>query len=294
MAETQPRRARCALELAPKRAGSRLGRVGPQIIAHRGFSHAHPELTRSAFEAALAMPIDGIECDVRLTRDGQVVVFHDAVVDRTTDGQGRVNALDYAQLRELNAGTADKPQRVMLLAELLELMEDYPSKHIYIEVKHGGAGLPAAGALPAGWAPAARELDRQTLRVLRSRGMDASPRVHIISFSHATVGWFGRKAPQLETFSLLREWERRVNPAGLLLSRPDGIGPSIRHLQARPELVGKRGRTYTWTVNEPADMRWCRAHGVDVLATDRPDLAVTVLARGNAPGKPGNAPGEIG
>ena len=50
----------------------------PKIVAHRGFSGHHPELTRRAFEEALKLPIHGIECDVRLSRDGRVVVFHDS------------------------------------------------------------------------------------------------------------------------------------------------------------------------------------------------------------------------
>ena len=65
----------------------------PKIVAHRGFSGHHPELTRRAFEEALKLPIHGIECDVRLSRDGRVVVFHDSSVNRTTDGRGRVDCI---------------------------------------------------------------------------------------------------------------------------------------------------------------------------------------------------------
>ena len=106
--------------------------VDTQIIAHRGYSGVYPELTQRAFEEALKLPIHGIECDVRLTRDNQLVVFHDATVGRTTGSGGRIAQMDFAQLREFNVGTPEDPQRVMLLRELLELMGDYPDKHIYI------------------------------------------------------------------------------------------------------------------------------------------------------------------
>ena len=74
----------------------------PNIVAHRGFSGRFPELTRRAFTEALELPIHGIECDVRLTRDGKLVVFHDATVGRTTGALGRVDRMDYRDLRTLN------------------------------------------------------------------------------------------------------------------------------------------------------------------------------------------------
>lgn len=233
----------------------------PKIVAHRGFSGRYPELTRRAFEKALKLPIHGVECDVRLTRDGRLVVFHDATVGRTTNGRGRVDAMDFADLRALNNGTAEDPQQVMLLEELLELMEDYPDKHLYIETKH-----------PTFYGP---EVDEQTLRALKYARLDESERIHLISFSHRAVRYFTEMAPELETFYLFRLLERKWNPRSAMFSRPYGVGPALAHLQARRELLGFRGlRTYTWTVDTPRQMRWCADHGVDVIATDLPDLAL--------------------
>ena len=237
----------------------------------------YPELTRRAFEEALKLPIHGIECDVRLSRDGKLVVFHDANVSRTTNGRGRVDCMDYAQLRELNCGTDEDPQQIMLLEELLELMQDYPDKHLYIETKH-----------PTLYGP---EVDEQTLRVLTYAGLLHNERIHIISFSHKAVRYFTHMAPQLETYYLFRVREKRWNPRGTMLSRPYGVGPSIQHLQARQQLVGLRGlKTYTWTVNTPRQMMWCREHNVDVLATDLPNLALETFARADATSVPAPAP----
>lgn len=237
-----------------------------KIVAHRGFSGLYPELTHRAFDEALQLPIHGVECDVRLTRDGRLVVFHDNTVRRVTGSRGRVARMDYADLRELNVGTEEDPQRILLFDELLELLTDYPDKHLYVETKH-----------PTRYGP---EVDEQTLRALRYHHLWDSERIHIISFSHRAVRYFTDFAPELETYYLFRLRERTWNPGNVMFSRPAGIGPALSHLQAKPELLGLRGmKTYTWTVNTPREMLWCAEHGVDVLATDLPNLAVDTFTR---------------
>ncbi len=246
-------------------------RTGTKIVAHRGASGLYPELTFAAFDAALRMDIHGIECDVRLTRDGKVVVFHDPMLGRTSDGAGRVSATDYADLRRLNVGTAENPQRIMRLEELLELMQDYPDKHIYIETKH-----------PTRYGP---EIDEQTLRLLAYAGLRHSERVHLISFSHRAMRYFTHFAPELETYYLFRLREKKWNRGNCMLSRPYGVGPALSHLRARRQLLGFKGlKTYTWTVNDPKDMLWCRDNGVDVFATDMPHIAVETFARADVGG----------
>lgn len=237
----------------------------PKIVAHRGFSAMYPESTRLAFEAGLKLPIHGVECDVRLTRDGRLVVFHDGLVNRTTDGMGRVSTMDFCDLRELNCGTKECPQQVMLLEELLELLQDYPDKHLHIETKH-----------PTRYGP---EVDEATFRALAYAGMLDSEQVAIISFSHKAVRYFTRMAPDLLTYYLFRLREAKWNPKSVMLSSPYGIGPGLAHVQRRPELIGKYGcPTYVWTVNDPRDMRWCAEHGIDTIATDHPQLALQTYA----------------
>ena len=70
-----------------------------KIVAHRGYSGKFPELSPIAFEKALALPIHGVECDIRLSSDGKVVVHHDPTVDRTTNGSGRVSRKTWEELR---------------------------------------------------------------------------------------------------------------------------------------------------------------------------------------------------
>lgn len=82
-----------------------MSRGGFFIWAHRGASAAAPENTMSAFRAAEAAGVDGIEFDVRLSRDGVLVVIHDETVNRTTDGRGRVSRMSIRELQTLDAGT---------------------------------------------------------------------------------------------------------------------------------------------------------------------------------------------
>src|SRR5262249_5347260 len=82
-----------------------LDRRGPLVSAHRGFSAIAPENTMPALHAALDAGAQLAEIDVRMTLDGALVLMHDAVVDRTTNGRGLVSALTLLEVRQLDAGS---------------------------------------------------------------------------------------------------------------------------------------------------------------------------------------------
>lgn len=225
------------------------------IIAHRGFNGLYPENTRRAFEEALKLDIAGIECDVNLSKDGQVVVIHDLTVDRTSNGSGEVAQMPIDELRALNVGTEDDPQQIMLLDELLDLVDQYPGKHILIETKHPS--------------PFGAALEEAVADVLRARGMEADERVHLISFNREAIERFNRLLPELETFLLADDSFAPVEDCG--------AGPSVRLAQAQPELLGGQLRTYVWTVNLPRDMLWLQKHGASLIGTDLPHIALDCL-----------------
>src|SRR5215510_14113254 len=77
----------------------------PFVVAHRGASAERPEHTLAAYELALNEGADGVECDVRLTRDGHLVCVHDRRVDRTSNGTGLVSEMSLSQLKELDFGS---------------------------------------------------------------------------------------------------------------------------------------------------------------------------------------------
>ncbi|OFK67980.1 glycerophosphodiester phosphodiesterase family protein [Corynebacterium sp. HMSC074A09] len=231
-----------------------------KIVAHRGYSGKYPELSPLAFEKALALPIHGIECDIRLSSDGKVVVHHDPTLDRTTNGSGRVSRLTWEELRRLKI---DGGQRMLLLDELLEMLGD-KKHHLYIETKH-----------PSGQGDI---LEEQMVLRLRYAGLLDDPRIHMISFSHRAIRRMAALAPHVDRIYLRRDWERHFNRPDILLSQPTGLGMSLLRGKLQPGAIGAHGLpTYMWTIDKPEDMKWAWANGVDILATNQPEVALHAI-----------------
>lgn len=102
------------------------------VAGHRGWPDQHPENTMESFRAAIEAGVDQIETDVRITKDGELVLIHDATVDRTTNGTGKVCEMTFAELQALDAGGGN---RVPRLVDLLELVKDHPTMTLDIELK---------------------------------------------------------------------------------------------------------------------------------------------------------------
>lgn len=246
----------------------------PFVVAHRGASGALPEHTLAAYELALQEGADGVECDVRLTRDGHLVCVHDRRVDRTSDGTGLVSEMTLAQLRRLDFGawhgsrrTGESPGETGLLTldDLIALVLDWnrPVK-LFIETKH-----PVRyGAL----------VESKVLALLHRYGI-ASPasadlsRAVVMSFSASAVWRIRRAAPLLPTV-LLGETSRLLGGSAATTVGATAVGPSIQDLREHPELVDRaaaQGRAlYCWTVDHYEDVAFCRDLGVAWIATNHP------------------------
>lgn len=238
-------------------------RVLPEVVAHRGASAHLAEHTLAAYELAVAQGAAGLECDVRLSRDGELVCVHDRRVDRTSSGRGVVSTMTVAQLDELRWGDEDKPG-VLRLETLLDLIPR--GVRLFVETKHpvryGGLVEAKLVAL----------LARHGLARPKSKEESS---VVVMSFSTRAIRRVERYAPQLPTVMLVGT---RVTP-----KFGDYVGPSIERLRADPEYVAKAGRpTYCWTVDEPEDVELCRRLGVRFLATNKPAATLDVL-RGTVP-----------
>lgn len=111
----------------------------PVIFAHRGASGTHPENTMAAFKAAVEKGAGGIELDVQLTKDGEVVIIHDEFVDRTTNGRGAVEHMTWDEISQLDAGSwfslAFKEERIPKLRTFLTWASAYPMLQVNIELK---------------------------------------------------------------------------------------------------------------------------------------------------------------
>jgi glycerophosphoryl diester phosphodiesterase len=267
------------------------------VIAHRGASEDVPEHTLAAYEAALQQGADGVECDVRLTADMQLVCVHDRTVDRTSNGRGVVSTLELAELNELDFGSwkapVDDPEapdragsggaqhRVLTLERLLELIVDHPQRiEMAIETKH-----------PTRYAGLVEEhlvalLDRFGLA--HPRLGDRSP-VRVMSFSPLSVRRIRYMAPSLETVLLLNRVPLRMRDGSL----PRGVGiagPGIHILRSHPEFVERAhaqgNRVHVWTVDQPSDIDLCAELGVDAVITNRPRHVLERLRGAGAAGPP--------
>ncbi|MGS2807858.1 glycerophosphodiester phosphodiesterase [Nocardia sp. MW-W600-9] len=250
------------------------GNRAPFVVAHRGASAARPEHTLAAYELALEEGADGVECDVRLTRDGHLVCVHDRTVDRTADATGLVSELTLDELRDMNFGTEEAPSGVLALSDLIGLVLDWRSRptKLFIETKH-----PVRyGAL----------VENKVLAELQRFGI-ATPasadhsRAVVMSFAATAVWRIRRAAPLLPTV-LLGESSRFLGGGAATTVGATAVGPSVKTLREHPELVDKAaaaGRaTYCWTADDPDDVKLCADLGVSWVATNHPGRTKALLA----------------
>ncbi|MEZ2122548.1 MULTISPECIES: glycerophosphodiester phosphodiesterase family protein [unclassified Corynebacterium] len=237
-----------------------------RIIAHRGDCENYPELTLPAFTSALDVGADGIECDVRLSACGTVMCIHDPIVNRVSNGSGRVSAMTLDELRRLNFGTSVNPQPPLRLDDVLELISAYPDRELFIETKH---------PLRFG-----RELEEQVALRLRYFGLLDDPRIRIISFSPLSILRMRRLAPAIPRIHLRRKRCPLFDTIVQARGRVSGWGVSVEQAKDDPSRIRYGGLPgYMWTVDDPRDIAWAAEHGVRWLATNRPGSALRILGR---------------
>ncbi|WP_407551255.1 glycerophosphodiester phosphodiesterase [Streptomyces sp. Pv4-95] len=271
-------------------------RPGPSaisVVAHRGASEDAPEHTLAAYRKAIEDGADALECDVRMTADGQLVCVHDRRVNRTSNGRGAVSALELADLATLDFGSwkagpddneapdrqHEDPERtsVLTLERLLELVADADRRvELAIETKH-----------PTRWAG---QVEERLVELLSRFGhtkpampADQPPAVRVMSFSARSLHRVRAVAPDIPGVYLMQFLTPRYRDGRL----PTGVGiagPGVRILRAHPDYVEKAHRAghrvHVWTVNEEADVELCRELGVDAVITNRPKQVRSQLGLG--------------
>jgi glycerophosphoryl diester phosphodiesterase len=229
----------------------------PLVFAHRGGAALAPENTLAAFDNGLALGADGLELDVRLSRDGVVMVHHDRTLDRTTPLRGPLADRDSAELRRVGVPT------------LAEVLARYRAARVIVELKVNRAALAATVAQDVHRAGAAERVCLGSFAggVLRA--------VRALNPALATSA--SREEVRLAFYRSWCRWPiRRARYNGYQI--PEIAG---RRRVVSPRFVADAHRAglavQVWTVDNEADARRLLMWGVDALITDRPDIIVPVV-----------------
>jgi glycerophosphoryl diester phosphodiesterase len=251
------------------------------VMAHRGGRRLGPENTLHTFRQAVALGVDVLEMDLRVTRDNHLVVFHDEAVARTTDGNGRIADLRLADLKVLDAGAHWSPDngksrplrgRGLRVPTLEEVFKAFPHTRMNLEIKD--TRRPAVGPL---------------CDLVQRHGM--AEQVLVACFDAGVLKQFRKLCPSVATSAGFAEAAMFFSLQGLRLQSI--YSPSALALQV-PERYGeltvvdrrfveaahaRRMSVHVWTVNEEDDMRRLMDLGVDGIMTDDPQKLMALRVK---------------
>ena len=231
-----------------------------KIFAHRGYSGKYPENTMIAFKKALECEVDGIELDVQLTKDGEVVIIHDETIDRTTTGKGFVVDYTYEELEKFDASFKFKDlgfNKIPTLREYFQLVKDYDIV-TNVELKTGINEYLG--------------IEEKVWELIKEYNLEE--KVIISSFNHFSVMRMKDIAPQLKYGFLSEDWiidaGKYTHSYGVQCYHPrfNNLVPDVIK-----ELKKYNLEINTWTVNLEEDMRYLYSNNIDVIITNYPELA---------------------
>lgn len=257
-----------------------LDHAGPIPFAHRGGAKLWPENTLTSFQGALDAGYRWIETDIHMTADGEIVIFHDPTLSRTTEGHAPIAELTLRELKRFDAGFRFSPEgggypfrgREIRIPTLTEALALHPELRLNIEIK-----------------PTAPDVARRLWEYIDHHRIE--DRVLVASGRTAVIRRFrklarGRVATSAGRREVVQFWT--AARAGVTRALPiafDALQVPVREgvevvTPRFVEAAHRRGLVvHVWTVDDPHEMRRLLALGVDGLMTDRPDLLNLVMGR---------------
>ncbi|RUS55537.1 hypothetical protein QI30_11455 [Kurthia sp. 3B1D] len=240
-----------------------------KIFAHRGFRAMYPENTLLSFQKAFELGVDGIELDVHMTRDGELVAIHDESLKRTTGVDGEVIDYTYAELKKFRAAAAFREhknydgtweaERIPTLRQVLTLHQKYPQVIVNIELKTNVYAY-----------------DGIEQKVLALVDELKTPHVIYSSFHLPTILRIRDIAPAAkiawlieDDIALLSDYKRHFQLDALHISKKLVLKYQEQWQDLLPTLR-------VWTVNDAAQIEEFLALGVDTIMTDAPDVALAL------------------
>lgn len=249
-----------------KNENARSRTMNTKVWAHRGASGYAPENTLEAFELAAKQKADGVELDVQLSKDGELVVIHDEIIDRVTDGKGKVKDYTVRELKSFKANQTHPEYAnsvIPTLAEVYDLLKP-TGLEINVELKTGIYFYP--------------DIEKKLLKLAREKGMEE--KLWYSSFNHYSLIRMKELEPSVRTGILYADgivnvWDYAKKTVGA-----DALHPLYYNIQYPGYLEKTRAlglKTHAWTVNEEADMKALTKAGIEAIITNYPDKARKII-----------------
>ncbi|QQK08477.1 glycerophosphodiester phosphodiesterase [Miniphocaeibacter halophilus] len=236
------------------------------IFAHRGSKGTHPENTLASIKEAVEIGSDGVEIDVHLSKDKELIVIHDETVDRTTDGTGAIKKMFLKEIKKLDAGSWFNPiyknEKIPTLAEVVNLLNEMEFKGVLnIEIKTDKIRY---------WG-----IERKLAKFLKSQELSFSYIYSSFNIkSLIKINRFDKKSKKawlIKNIDLESRNMIRFKNSDIF----EGLHPNIKKLKSKDEIIKfitKKIRP--WTVNNKEDMTYCFKRNLDSIITDYPKEAL--------------------
>jgi glycerophosphoryl diester phosphodiesterase len=235
------------------------------VWAHRGASGYAPENTLEAFQKAVDLKADGIELDVQMTKDGQLVILHDETVNRVRDAKGWVKDFTYDEIRKIDVNKKFPEYgktKIPTLEEVYDLMKD-TQLMINVEIKSGIVFY--------------ENIEEKVMELTKKMGLEE----HIIysSFNHYSVMKLKKLDPYVKTGFLYEDGYLDM-PEYAFRHGVEALHPALYNLQYPDFLKNCKARNIKvrpWTVNETEEMKLLCRKGIDAMITNYPDIGRKVV-----------------
>lgn len=239
--------------------------VKTQVWAHRGASHYAPENTLVAFQKAVSMGADGIELDVQMTQDGELVVIHDEKIDRTSNGKGYVKDYTLEKLKTYdfrNGFLPYKEEKIPTLAEVYELIKP---THLVINVELKNSIIRYKG------------MEEKVLKLAKDMGMEE--RIIYSSFNHESLKYIREIDKKVQLGMLYSDgWLDVISYAqNLKINALHPAGYLLQDKELVKAIKNKGLLLHPWTINTEAAMKSLLEREVEAIITNKPDVARRVV-----------------
>lgn len=239
-----------------------------EVWAHRGASGYTPENTLESFKLAVSQGADGIELDVQLTKDGELVVIHDEEIDRTSNANGYVKDYILEELKKFNFNYGNENYKEVKIPTLKEVYELLKPTNLIINVELKTGIFFYEG------------IEEKVLKLAKEMRME--DRIIYSSFNHYTIKKIKELNNKARTGLLycdgwigILEYAKKL---GVTALHPCGY--NLQYENLIEECKKENMPLHVWTINEEKDMKFLYENGIDSIITNYPDIARKIINHG--------------